>query len=138
MHKALPTRLEFDPWPLGMLADYQVLLPSQVVAIGGGSPEILLWAVVLEDGIREYFSRLRRDPDCNLPNTRQAWEWIHSSEDYPGAFLWICNLLEMVPSRVRKRIEEIADEPHKLQSFEAGLRLVAGKHRGESVVERVA
>ena len=30
MHKALPTRLEFDPGPVGMLADYQVLLPSQV------------------------------------------------------------------------------------------------------------
>lgn len=81
---------------------------NRVISEQGKAPRNL-WAAVLEqsildirDGKKKYKSKANQR-DARI-HADQAKAWFLSGRLAPGSFVWICNALDITPSKVRDRI----------------------------------
>ena len=65
-----------------------------------------LWGQVLKRALLEYkLGPSARDLQDYVFCTREnAEQWLKSDAETPGSFLWVCELLELTPSAVRREI----------------------------------
>lgn len=86
---------------------YQTLKPD-----AGYSPDRALWVAVLEAWWADRWTTTQWPTGARqLANDRDR-EWLHSADRRPGAFLWICEVLDCDPDQVR---DALLTPPHRRQ-----------------------
>jgi hypothetical protein len=89
-----------------------MVLNLDPAVIDQGSPipaERRLWAAVLRQAV------------CDLGYHRSTLQhftqlWFESDKREPGSFLWVCELLELDASRLRRRLFELADKKTQVRT----------------------
>lgn len=60
-----------------------------------------LWADVFRLGIVDA-NRQRKLAERGSNTDTEAIRWFNSEEVYPGSFIWLCHLFNLLPDRVRE------------------------------------
>ena len=71
-----------------------------------------LWAAVFQLGLRDAVSALRTWDNDPKQRGMDAWPvltWLYTPAAYPGSFIWLCQLFDLQPDRVRAEIKKEAE-----------------------------